>query len=273
LVKKLLFLALVCSISFASDDLHSKIESLITKSVYEKNRSFIDIIFADQQRYYDNSNLSVIRVVETLKENGLLDLFFNKPHTFEVTFSTNSSPLFFVKLMGDTLHAMGYYRYITKSSKLNSSEFTWSVGITSEYATDPILLDKELFKRGCKIVDIERISSDKWNYTIDVSYAHLNTRKIYDGEEVILRHSQQEHWLDVSNVKKVTLWSLKGNNWYPYISYYDRSLRLLKVYKRDKKSWQVTLRLPKDCVYIKISDMYSLKNIKDGIRLNAQGQK
>jgi hypothetical protein len=74
-------------------------------------------------------------------------------------------------------------------------------------------------------------------------------------------------------VKKLTLWSLKGNNWYPYIVFYDSSLRLLKVYKRDLKTWQLVMSLPRDAVYVKITDLYSQKNIKDGLRIEVQGVK
>lgn len=273
MVKIFSLLVLLYTLSLASNDLHDKITSLITKSVYDKNKSFINIIFSDKESYYVDSRLDVIKVVQTLKDNGLMKLFFKTPRSFEVTFSTNSSPLFFVKLMSDTLHSMGYYRFITKNSRLNSSEFSWSVAIISEYATDPILLEKELSKRNCKVVDVTRISEDRWEYSIDVSYAQLNIESIDVDKQLVLKHSQQDHWVDVSMIKKLILFSLKGNNWYPYISYYDRSLRLLKVYKRDEKSSQITLELPKDCVYLKISDLYSLKNIKDGLRLSGSGEK
>ncbi|NOQ30780.1 MAG: hypothetical protein GQ570_06625 [Helicobacteraceae bacterium] len=253
--------------------LTSKIESLIGKDNYAKNRSFIKIIFSDEKSYYSNSSLDSVKVIETLKENGLLNLFFKKPKTFEITFSTNGVPLFFVKLMSDTLRSMGYYRYITKSSNLNSSEFSWTVAIKSEYATDPLSLRKELAKRGCSIVDIERISGDKWHYSIDMRYAKLKTKKILQDEVKILKHANQDYWVDVSKIKKLTIWSLKGNTWYPYISYYDKHMRLLKVYKRDHKTWQITINLPQECVYVKLSDLYSLKNIKGGLKLKAIGQK
>ncbi len=62
-----------------------------------------------------------VKVIETLKENGLLDLFFNKPVEIELKFKTNGSALFFVKIIGDTLRNIGYYRFVTKSSSYNET--------------------------------------------------------------------------------------------------------------------------------------------------------
>jgi len=273
LVKKFLLIVLLTLSSFANELLYEKIESLIGQEMYERNRSFIEIVFSPEEEYYRNQKVDVVKVVEHLKENGLINLFFDKPHTLELTFSTNGKPIFFVKLMSDTLRDMGYYRYITKESKLENSGFSWSISLKSEYATDPTLLRKELLKRGCDIVNIERISDDKWHYEIDISFAHMKLDVLKSGDEITYKRLNFEKWLDISEVKKLTLWSLKGNNWYPYIAFYDNSLRLLKVYKRDKKTWQIVLSLPRDAAYVKIADLYSLKNIKDGLRIKTQGVK
>ena len=87
------------------------------------------------------------------------------------------------------------------------------------------------------------------------------------------RRSLDAHWLNVSQVQRLTLTSLRGNNWYPYIAFYDSSMRLLKVYKRDRKTWEVTVRPPRDAVYVKVTDLYTLKNIKDGFRILPKGVK
>lgn len=273
MVKKvILFFLLVCSLE-ADEALYEKIKSLVGVPVFEHNRAFIEIIFSPADAYYLNERMDVVKITETLKENGLFNLFFEKPQPLEITFSTNGSPLFFVMLMGETLRSMGYYRYITEESRLDNSAFYWKIRLTTEYATDPSMLRSELRKRGCDIIDIERENMQKWVYEIDMSHAHLNLKPIQNGEEVLFKRSLDAHWLNVSEVKKVTMWSLKTNNWYPYIAFYDSSLRLLRVYKRDKKTWQITIPLPRDAVYIKIADLYSLKNIKDGLRIEGKGEK
>ncbi len=271
---RLFWLLALLFLSLRADELlFEKVQSIIEAQTFEENRAFIEIIFSPYENYYHNERIDTVKVIETLKENGLLNLYFESPQSLEITFSTNGQPLFFVKIMGDVLRSMGYYRYVTEESKLDESAFAWKIKLTSEYATDPTMLRSELNKRGCDIVDVVRDSAQKWHYEIDMSQAHLDLTKILNGEELTFKRSLDAHWLDVSNVKRLTVWSLKGNNWYPYVAFYDSTLRLLKVYKRDRKTWQITLALPRDTAYVKIGDLYSLKNIKDGLRIQAQGVK
>ncbi|MEA3374451.1 MAG: hypothetical protein U9Q62_12270 [Campylobacterota bacterium] len=273
MVKKLLLLLLIAGTLWSDDQLNDKIKSLVGDAAFAKNRSFIEIIFNPTEYYYYNGHIDVVKVVETLEENGLLNLFYKKPQSLELTFSTNGPPLFFVKLMGETLRSMGYYRYITKASKLDSATFYWKVQLTTEYATNPTILSKELHKRGCSIIDITKEHMQSWVYDIDMTHAHLNLQEIQEGQQIVFNRSLYAHWLDVSKVKKLRVTSNKGNYWFPYIAYYDNAMRLLKVYKRDKKSWQLKLTLPRDTAYIKLADLYTLKNIKSGLQIEGIGQK
>ncbi len=253
--------------------LTTKIKALVDKSVYEQNKPYIDIIFSNDFDYYIGDRIDVVKVIQTLKDNGLLNLFFEKPKEFILTFKTNGSPLFFMKIMGDTLGNIGYYRYVTKESNFDNSEFIWTISLISEYATDPLILQKELQKSGCNIVDIQRNSSTKWTYDIDMRDGHLNVKSLQSGGEVKLKTSLYAHWLNISTIKKLRILSTIRNNWYPYIAYYDSSLHLLKVIKKDRKTRRITLKMPSSANYIKISDIYTLKNIKDTLILNPIGNR
>ncbi|WP_345979675.1 hypothetical protein [Sulfurimonas sp. HSL3-2] len=251
----------------------SKIESILGSKIYNNNKDFINIIFEPKSAYFSDNRLDIVRVVQTLKENGLLNLFFDKPRTITMSFSTDGSPIFFVKLMSDTLRAIGYYRYITKEAHMNPSEFVWSIELTSEYAIDPTILRKELNKRGCDIVDISSDTPASWSYQIDMKNARLNVLKLASTDIINLERSIYEKWLDVSLIKKIVISSNYGNSWYPYISFYDRSLRILKVKKIDSKTTKLSVEIPSDTVYIKIADLYTLKNIKNGLTIKAVGSR
>jgi len=255
------------------DLLQEKIKALIGDKAYARHVKFIKIIFSDEEAYYTNARVDVAKVIVTLKENGLLDLFFKKPQEMHLTFQSSGYPLFFVKIMSDTLQSMGYYRFITDRSKQDESRFFWTIRLTGEYAIDPVLLKKALQKRGCDIVDIDRQTQTDWAYHIDMKNAYLMLEELRPYSEKVLKKSLYEHWLDVKSSKSLTLWSLKGNSWYPYVSIYDKELHLLKVYKRDRKTYKIKLELPEDTVYVKIADLYSLKNIKEGLRVQAEGTK
>ena len=275
MVKILLILILLSSVTFSdtieSDLLSKKIKSFVGESVYENKRNFFDVIFEPQSSFFLNDKINVIKVVQTLKENGLLKLFFKTPKELTLHFKTSGSPIFFVKIMGDSLRNIGYYRYVTTSSNLSSSEFTWSIALTSEYATDPIVLQTQLKKVGCSIVEIYRKSATDWTYVVNMGQAILNLVQLENNKEVKLKHSLYAHWLNCSKIQKLQIKSTRRNNWYPYIAYYDASLHLLKVIKEDKKSSRILLDIPKEAQYMKIADLYTLKNVKDELILSPYG--
>jgi hypothetical protein len=250
----------------------NKIKTLVEPAVFTKDRGFIDTIFSPSEYYYrEDFTIDSIKVIKTLKENGILNLFFTEPKEVNISFKTTGNSQFFVKIMSDVLRNIGYYRYVTKESNLNDLGFTWKISLTSEYAADPIILSQELAKNSCEIVDIIRESPTNWTYIIDMNNARLNTKVLEDGMEVELKRSLYSYWLDVSKIKKLKISSSYRNSWYPYIAYYDKSLRLLRVIRRDVKRSAITIDMKENTHYLKISDIYTLKNIKDALVLSPVG--
>jgi len=250
-----------------------KVQTFIDQNRYNANEEFIKIIFSPASNFYENDRVDVVKIVDTLKKNGLLKLFFDKPQELKLDFVSSGSPLFFLKVMRDSLRNIGYYRYVTVASHLNNLEFSWSITLLAEYATDPTLLQKELQKSGCKIVDIQRKSPTEWSYVVDTTQGYLNIEKLEASQEMKLNRSLYAHWLDVSNIKFLKIVSSYRNRWYPEISYYDSSLHLLKEVKSDKETSYINLKMPKNARYIKIADLYTLKNVKDALTLTPYGAK
>jgi len=255
------------------DKLMSKIQSFLDEKSYNENRDFINVIFDPKANFYKNERVDAVKVIQTLKENGLLKLFFKKPINLKLNFKTSGTPLFFVKIMGDTLRNIGYYRYVTTASHLDSSEFIWKISLTSEYATDPLVLENELNKSGCRIIDVERNSATEWSYIIDMSEGYLDIPELEDTQEVKLKRSLYAHWVNVSKIKSLSIRSSRRNSWYPYIAYYDTSLHLLKVIKKDRIFHRLNLNIPQNVKYLKISDLYTLKNVRDELSLLPSGTK
>jgi len=264
---------LIEDVVVTEDPLTSKIKSFLDEATYSENIDFINVIFDPKSAFYENQRVDTVEVIQTLKENGLLKLFFNKPRELKLNFKTSGAPLFFVKIMGDTLRNIGYYRYVTTASNLDASEFTWNITLTSEYATDPLILEKELNESGCKIIDIERNSAYEWTYIVDMDRGYLNIQELQSKVQVKLKRSLYAHWLNVSKVKTLNIKSSRRNRWYPYIAYYDASLHLLKVLKRDDIYRDIKLNIPQNAKYIKIADLYTLKNVRDELVLYPSGTK
>lgn len=279
MVKFLLLFSLLFTLSFALDEtennetvatidpLTSKIQSFLSEQTYSNNAEFINLIFEPKSAFYKNDRVDAVKVVQTLKENGLLKLFFTKPQEIKLNFKTSGAPLFFVKIMGDTLRNIGYYRYVTVASNRDASEFTWNIALTSEYVTDPLILEHELQKSGCHIIDINRNSKTEWTYVVDIANAFLNVDTLHVDEITTLKRSLYAHWLNVANIKELKIVSTRHNTWYPYIAYYDASLHLLKVVKENYVHYKINLEVPQNAKYMKISDLYTLKNIRDELTL------
>ena len=278
MVRAALLVGMVFVLAFAQpaspkERVFQKVQSILDAKSYAQNEAFIKIIFSPASKFMINDRVDSVKVVETLKENGLLELFFDKPTKIILEFKTNGAPLFFAKIVSDTLRNIGYYRFVTNASKYNSSEFTWSVSITSEYAADPMILQKELQKSGCSIVDIKRESPTRWSYTIDMQNAHLPVKKLQERVVVTLRRSLFPYWLDVSQIRRLRVVSRGRNHWYPDVSFYDSHLHLVKVVQRDKRMYDVMFNIPKNAKYIKIADLYTMKNIKDSLELHPVGSR
>jgi hypothetical protein len=282
MVKILLVWLLIFSFSYTDEPkdinkknlLINKIKSLINQKVFVKDRAYIEIIFSQVQDYYTvDDRINSVKVIQTLKENGILNLFFKEPREINISFETDGAPPFFVKIMSDTLRNIGYYRYVTQEAKLKDSKFIWKINLTSEYSADPMILSNELNKSGCKIIDVIRESASEWTYIIDMKDARLNTKVLEDGVELKLKRSLYSYWLDVSKIKELEISSSFRNSWYPYIAYYDKSLNLLRVIKKDEKIKIINLDMQENTHYLKISDIYTLKNIKDAIVLTPQGER
>ena len=284
MVKLFLSFLLLFSLSHAQEDqigeinpsieeLDAKIKSLLNERTYKENEAYINIIFSPKSDFIENDRVDSVKVVQTLKDNGLLSLYFDKPKELKLNFHTSDTPLFFVKIMGDALRSMGYYRYVTKEANLNEGGFTWSITLDTEYVTDPQVLQRELYESGSKVIDVIRVSETEWTFDVDMRDSFLAVDVLSDGEELELERSLYAYWLDVSAIKKLKIKSSSSNSWYPYITYFDPSLHLLKVVKIDTKRRSLTLNIPQGAKYIKISDIYTLKNIKGSLLLTPLGER
>ncbi len=260
-------------LSGVQEELDLKIKSLLDDDIYRINQAYINVIFSPKSNFIIKNRVDSVKVVQTLKDNGLLSLYFDKPKELVLNFHTSDSPLFFVKMLGDALRNMGYYRYVTKESNLGQNGFTWSIVLKTEYVTDPQVLQRELGKSGSKIIDVVRVNESEWTFDIDMRDSYLAVKVLSEGEEVELQRSLYAYWLDVSEIKQLRIKSSFRNSWYPYIAYFDPSLHLLKVVKRDTKRRSILLNIPQNAKYIKISDIYTLKNIKNSLYLTPIGKR
>ena len=267
---KLLFSFLLLATLVNAEELNllqEKIVNLIGENKYSKNREYIDILFTPEAQFYKNNRLDVVQVMQILVQNRLFSSKLPFKRELKINLKTDGSPALFVKLMKDSLRNLGYYRYSTLSSDFNGNKFVWSISFQSNRIPDIIKIQEQLSKVGSFVVDIEKNSINEWSYKVDISRGSVESVKVYNDENIFLKHSLDPYWIDIKSVKKLLIKSSRRNSWYPQIAIFDTNLKLLKMIKQDKRTNRITIQFPVGSCYMSVSDIYTMKNIKDSLTL------
>lgn len=255
-----------------ADAVDDKVRSLVDPKSYVIHQRLIDIIFQDRAAFYlDETRLDSVKVVTTLKDNGLLDIFYRSgPRALSATFRTNQSPHFFLKAIGDSLSDLGYNFTLTSSMRQDGFFFEWTLNYRSDHAIDPALLAKRLSIYGILIEDISK-QEDNWFYTLSALTPTLPEAQtiVADAEEpLLLLNPIGEYWARIDQVGgRLGVRRKTGGLWFPYAVFYDRDLKILKVLTYEQSLRTLFIKVPEGAVYIKITDNYTTENLKHGIQL------
>jgi hypothetical protein len=263
-----LFVAIffIWSSVFALDDaLDNAVKSIMGAKSYSANKQLVGVVFRQKDSFYDGVNVNYLSVIKVLKENKLVDFSQKNTQNFNLSFSSDGGQLLFVKIVTDSLRDVDIFKYMIKESHLNSLEFEWSIELSPESSLDPVSFGNQLSKYGCKIAKLNRNDNGNWEYKIDMRNARLNVPMLSASNSIKTEHTESEKWIDVSQANTINISSNHANNWFPSISFYDQNLGLIKVQKIDEKTSQLDVSVPSNAIYMKVTDIYTLKNIKNGL--------
>jgi len=242
---------------------------LITLSVYANNSTFIKNLIGQQKykNYYELlkpilNEKSIIKTLEYLQNNGLIDLFFDKPKNIHPTFIfKDNNPIFDTKTLYTTLQYMGYYYYYPiEISKANNYKIT--IEMKSSHYIDPLLFSNLITKRGCEILNIKKTKD--YTYIIDCKNQFLNATQTVD-KKIKLLNAKGIYWINPNGFKKILISTSKLDNWYPHIVFFDTNLNILNIISKHNPQRFIYLKIPAECRYIKITDTFSKVNFKRGI--------
>ncbi|WP_456488377.1 hypothetical protein [Caminibacter pacificus] len=253
-MKKLIILVSIISALFAFD-VQSFVKNLIGEQKYQTYKNLIS-------QTINENNATIESVILTLKENGLIDLFFDKPKIFETSFVfKDNNPELDTKILNETLKNLGYFYFYPSEIKTNGT-YDITIEMNSGHFIDPLQFLREIKNFNCQIQNITK--NDYYTYTIDCSNADLNVTKLTDNVQN-LTNTQGEYWVDTNGYSKVVIKTSKYDKWYPYVVFYDKNLNILNIITSKNVQRIVKAKIPDDCKYIKIRDNYSKENIKRGI--------
>ncbi|RDU71592.1 hypothetical protein CQA66_06410 [Helicobacter aurati] len=255
--------------------LQEKIRSFIAPKTYQSNAIFIQKLFKNEKSFYKDDNINVIKVLNTLKANGLLTLKLAKPNNITISFRinaktyTDSNPsfMFLAYTTSNLLSNMGYsYFYVTHAKK-NHDSLSISYTLNAESEIDPTVLIGNIQKRGYNIVDVIRDSPTHWIYVI-----RLEQSKITHAQQITKGTSQLnqvsgKYWitLGIAGVLQVTLDN--DEKWNPKILIFDDNMNLLEAIMSKDMQKQYTLKTNVAMRFLMITDNYNPANLRNGITL------
>jgi hypothetical protein len=170
-------------------------------------------------------------------------------------------------VINETLSSMGYNYFLTKRVIKNNDGFLWQIVISTEHIVDPIIFSKKLESRGCFLESINKIAENEWKYVVNTNNIEVKAKKIEANTTVKLKKPIKPYWIVVDNIQSISFRSKIADRWYPNIVFFDEKLRIVRDYRKDEVSNTLKLKVPVDAKYAKISDMYTLDNIKRGISI------
>jgi len=241
---------------------------LLTISLWA-NTSFIKDLIGEEKfkTYYELikpilGEKDLIKILEFLQNNGLLNIFFEKPKNIYPTFILkNANPILEAKILYQTLNQLGYY-YFYPVKIINKQNYTITLEINSKNFIDPLLFIKTIYQYGCKVINIQK--KQNYTYIIDCENAKLNVPRIIN-KNIKYINAKGIYFFNTNDFKKVKITTSKYDNWYPYIALFDKNLNILNIIANEASQKSIIIDIPNECKYIKIKDNYSKKNIKRGI--------
>lgn len=248
--------------------LQSRILNILGENYYNRNRSFINKIFSNEEYFYQNGSLDVYKVVSTLQTNGLLKLKFPKPQEFNVVFISKTSPIFLLRSINKSLSYMGYYYWITNEASYQEDMSKIKVSLITEHIIDPIALLNELSKNGFVSSNITRKSDNEWWYHLSLPNPKLPDAKfISKGNSINITEIVGEYWIEIGSYNgRLEVSTLNSRNFNPRIIFFDKNLNILEVQTLSRRN-NLNVNIIENTRFIQIKDSESLSNLKGGVNI------
>lgn len=254
-----------------SANLDMKVKDLLGNSDYNTHKNLINHIFSNEANFYTNNQIDYTKIIQELSNNGVLKLNLPSTQNISITFNVNKYPKKSSKNLGDILRALGQHNFIVQEEIVVNNNLKWTIQVKTAAAISPLRLSQELQSINCRIVDIKREGDYNWNYSIDTSDSSVyRAEDLINNKELSLKKPLKPYMIKVSNAKVITIKSSSGNIWYPNVVFYDEALNIIGIYEENSLHKSLRLEVPNNTKYIKIDDLYTLANMKQGINITKE---
>jgi len=270
----IVFISLIFAGVLHAASFYKEIENITGKNTYIANQKIIRTLFKNPKSFYTRGHLDYPRVLAILKENNLLHVKTSRSTQIVLSFATRQKyPVAFIRLVKSALNELGYSRIDVQKVIHDRSGFMYKVAVYAASAPDPIMIAENFGRKDAQIVKIKRFSVSNWRYFVDISHINLVPDHLPYHKKVHLPKPLEPYWINVSKVRVVAINSSRANRWHPDIVFYDRYLNVLDNFSKDRKSYNVQLKVPVDAWYMKVSDLYTLENLGHGLTVYLANRK
>lgn len=270
MIKKLLIFFAISVWFLHADILDEKVQNLIGMQSYNVNKNFIDRIFADRESFYSDGRLDIKKVVTKLKDNGLLILKFNEPGDLNITFASQTTPIFLARSVNSALSSMGYSYFAVSQAEYSKGMSKITFSFSTEHALDPSIIINELAKRGYIFLDIKRNSISNWEYDVELVNPKLaNTKQLEAPQTLQTTEVSGEYWFSIKGNGNITI-TANNSAWRPRIVLYDKNLQIINLITQSATTKQITLTILDGVSFIMVTDVQNPAIIKNGIQIDFQ---
>lgn len=219
--------------------------------------------------YTDSSgNLDVDRISRILRTNSLLNLTLRSPQNLRLNFKAKADAVLFFKIINDALNDAGYVYFIPTDLLLKEGEIDYSIQVESQYILDPGTLYLLLKASSVYIEDIKQVGSYDYEYSLNFDKAKLKTNIDVDlNVPRSLEKPLKDYILSLKNASNLIIEANGADSWFPKVLFLDENLNLIKGIKSEVKNNRLSEPIPSGAIYAVISDMYSLDNIRRGLKI------
>lgn len=248
--------------------LQSKILNILGDNTFNRNKNFINKIFANEESFYQNGSLNIYKVISTLQSNGLLKLKFRTPQEFSVIFTAQTSPIFLLRSINKSLSYMGYSYWTTSEANYENEISRLKISLLTEHIIDPVILLNELAKHGFVSLNINRNLDTEWEYQLMLNNSKvLDSRFIAKGNSLDIIEVAGEYWLEVGSFDgRLFISTLNNKSFNPRIIFFDNNLNILEVQNLSPRN-SINIKILENTKFIQIKDSISSSYLKNGINV------
>lgn len=228
----------------------------------------LELLFS-RQNYTDSSgNLDIDKITRVLKTNSLLNLTLGSPQSLRLNFKAKADSVLFFKIINDALNDAGYVYFIPTDLLLEESQIDYTIQVESQYILDPGTFYLLLKANSVYIEDVKRVGNYDYEYSLNFDRARLRTNVDVDlNVPMSLEKPLKDYILSLKNAFSLVIEANSADSWFPKILFLDENLNLIKGIKSELKNNRLSEPIPNGAIYAIISDMYSLDNIRRGLRI------